>query len=377
MAITRNRRMVWKINQMYSDMVAFVVSLVYIRVYKKLLKTNGFSNKRCIGEDNYINKWKCLGKVAPIYYRLYSHYVGADSNIVPENILHNLIEPVLAPPIYRPFFSDKNLFDRLFSENVMPKTLLRCMGGFYYDKNYNPVDIDYALTNILLDKIVVKPTVDTSGGMGVFIFKKQKNNYCELNDYELVLTEDWLKSEYQGNFIIQECMEQSEQLATFNPSSVNTIRMGVYRSVKNDKCIVVGSLLRVGRSGCYVDNAHSGGVAIGIEKNGKLKHKAITRENKVLSNVNGVDLLEDFFVPNYDKVIEFAQFICKQIPYLRLLTLDIMLDKLDKPYLIEFNCTSYSEDIFQPNATLFGEYTDEIIDYVYRHKNERCRVFVK
>lgn len=377
MAVTRNRLIVWKINQIYSDVIAFVVSLVYVRMYKNLLKTNDFKNKKCPGEGDYINKWKSLGKVNPIYYRLYSHYVGNDPNIVPENILHNLIEPVLTPPVYRHFLSDKNLFDRLFPEGVMPKTLLRCMGGFYYDKNYNPVKDNHVLANILSDKIVVKPTIDTSGGMGVTIFVKQDNNYHELNNYEFVLTEDWLRCEYQGNFIIQECIEQSGKIAIFNPSSVNTIRIGVYRSVKNDEYIILDSLLRVGKSGCYVDNAHSGGVAIGIEKSGKLKHIAITREDTVLSNINGVDLSKDFFIPNYDKVINFAKFVCKQIPYLRLLTLDIMLDKSDNPHLIEFNCTSYSEDIFQPNATLFREYTDEIIDYVCKHKNERCRIFVK
>lgn len=378
MAITRNRCMVWKINQIYSDMVAFVVSLVYIRVYKRLLKANGFSNKSCIGEDDYINKWKCLGKVAPIYYRFYSHYVGNNPNIVPEDILHNVIEPVLTPSDYRPYYSDKNLFDKLCEEGMMPVTILRCMKGFYYNREYKKNDCQTALENIPYDRIVVKPTVETSGGQGVVVFEKKGNQYCAVNKEEVSLTKEWLEKEYRGNFIIQNCMEQSEQLALFNPSSVNTIRMGIYRSVLTDNCIVLDTLLRVGKSGQYVDNAHSGGVAIGIDvKSGKLKHQAIDIEGRMLSDINGIDLSKDYFIPNWSAVIKFAKYVSDSLPYLRLLTLDVMLNEDNAPCLIEFNCTSYSEDIFQPNATLFGEYTDEIIDYVYRHKNERCRVFVK
>lgn len=375
---TRNRKIVWKINQLYSDFIAYVVSLVYIRVYKQLLKANNIPNKKCTGEKEYIKKWACLGRVHPIYYRLYSHYVGNDANIVPEDILHNVIEPVLTPVDYRPYYSDKNLFDKLFSDGMLPNTILRCMKGFYYNREYKKVVCQDVLENISYEKIVVKPTIETSGGQGVVVFSKIGNQYKALNKENIFLTEDWLKKEYCGNFIIQNCMEQSEQLALFNPTSVNTIRIGIYRSVLTDECIVLAALLRVGKAGHYVDNAHSGGVAIGIDvKNGKLKHQAMNREDKILLKVNDIDLSRDYYIPNWKEVLKFAEDVSNSLPYLRLVALDVMLSKKNIPYLIEFNCTSYSEDIFQPNSTLFGDYTDEIIDYVYKHKKQRCRVIVK
>lgn len=369
-----------RLNKIYSKFIAKGLSLSYAITYKKLLKANNIPNKKCVGEEAYINKWKCLGNVSPLYYRLYSHYVGNDPNIVPEDILHNVILPILTPSKYRPFYSDKNLFDKLFlEENIMPQTILRCMSGFYYDKNYKSVsgdDFFHELNNLNQDRLVLKPTVETSGGKGVLILERNNGIYRVLNDSKADLSREWLEEQYEGNFLIQEYLEQSDYLAKFNPTSVNTIRVGIYRSVKTGECIILDMLLRVGCPGAYVDNAHSGGVAIGLNTNGTLKNRAITRTCQVLHEVNGWDLTEHYQIPNFSKIKNFAKYLGEQLPYLRLFTLDIMLDKENNPHLIEFNCTSYSEDIFQPNATLFGEYTDEIIKYVIKNIDKSDRVTV-
>ena len=58
-----------------------------LKFYKKLCKMNGIPNKKVDGENLWIKKWSLLGiKPNPIYYRLFSNYIGKDVNIVPEDI---------------------------------------------------------------------------------------------------------------------------------------------------------------------------------------------------------------------------------------------------------------------------------------------------
>ena len=89
---------------------------------------------------------------------------------------------------------------------------------------------------------------------------------------------------------------------------------------------------------------------------------------------NEIDFNKEHKILNWDKVVEFAKYIGKQIPHMRLLSLDIMIDKSGTPRLIEFNCNSYG--VWAPQFTLgpaFGEYTDEIIEYCKKNKNKAAR----
>lgn len=127
-------------------------------------------------------KWSVFGiKANPIYYRLFSHYIGNNINIVPENICHDVIEPILNPFKYAKFYADKNMFDRLMPKEYFAKTLLRKMNGFYYTKDYERISIDEnslieILDNAYISKFIIKPSVEGSSGAGVRCFEKGKEN---------------------------------------------------------------------------------------------------------------------------------------------------------------------------------------------------------
>ena len=57
-------------------------------------------------------------------------------------------------------------------------------------------------------------------------------------------------------------------MAQFNSTSVNTLRIVVYRSVTDNNLYVTNSILRIGLKDSVIDNAHAGGVFIGIDNNG-------------------------------------------------------------------------------------------------------------
>lgn len=345
------------------------ISSVYRKQYNNLLKRNNIPNKPCPGEDQWIEKWSVLGKANPIYYRLFSRYIGNDLNIIPEDICRNIVEPILDPLRYCPYYSDKNIFDKLFKEGTMPLTLFRKMNGFYYDAAYNDLQLenDRELKALLnshdLDKIVIKPSVDSSSGNGVKLFQRKDDEWIEIGGKEN-LSLAYLAKNYGPDFIVQECLQQADYMGYYNPTSVNTLRLTLYRSVKDNECYIPSAIIRIGGKGSLVDNAHAGGGYVGIHSDGTLCKKVLNQYGESISVFNDIDFNLEHKIPNWDQVVDFAKYIGKNIPHHRLLALDIMIDSAGTPRLIEFNCEGYSMWLFQFTvSSALGEYTDEIIEY--------------
>lgn len=358
-----------------------LVSIVYIKQYRQQLKINNIPNRPVDGEVEWAKKWSVLGKANPIYYRLFSHYIGHNINIIPEDICRNIVEPILDPLRYAAYYSDKNIFDKLFKPGTLAKTIFRKMGGFYYDDKYNRI----ALTdnNTLLDiltasecqKIVIKPTVDSCSGRGVKLFQNNNGKWQDLSSND-VLTLEYLNRNYGTNFIVQECLVQADFMAYYNPTSVNTLRLTLYRSVKTDECHIPSAIIRIGKNGSLVDNAHAGGGYVGIHtENGELCKSVLDQDGRSANTFNGIDFSQEHKIPNWDKVVEFAKYIGSQVPHHRLLALDIMVDKSGNPRLIEFNCEAYGMWLFQfTMGAALGEYTDEIIEYCKNNLDKAQRI---
>lgn len=351
-------------------MLQKVITLIYLRQYWRQLKINKIRNVPAPNEKEWKKKWSVLGNANPIYYRLFSHYIGNDINIIPEDICRNIVEPILDPLRYVSYYADKNIFDKLFKSGTMPKTILRKMNGFYYDELYKHINLsnEEQLQTILnesnLDRIVIKPTVDSCSGNGVRLFQQRNGVWCDLGS-EDILTLAYLNTKYGTDFIIQDCLEQADYMSYYNPSSVNTLRLTVYRSVKTNECHVPSAIIRIGANGSLIDNAHAGGGYVGIDvKDGTLCKKVLNQHGETKTIFNGIDFSQKHQIQNWDNIVEFAKYIGNCVPHHRLLALDIMIDKSGTPRLIEFNCESYSMWLFQFTiGPALGEYTDEIIEY--------------
>lgn len=339
--------------------------------YKKLLRLNHFPNRRQPSEDAWLKKWSGLGmKVNPVYYRLFYHYVGEDMNIMPEDISHDVIEPLLNPLRFTKYYADKNIFDRLFPYEYLPRTILRRMNGFWYDAQYNRLQLDNIQLMLILneanaDKLIVKPTIEGMSGRGIMMLYKEESSWKYAG--QEVNIDIFLQK--GANFIIQECVLQHQYISQFNPSSVNTLRLTLYRSVKTDECVVTSAIMRIGGKGSVVDNAHAGGGYIGINvENGKLYHKVLDQWGESREVFNEIDFRLDYALPHWDRVLDFAKSIGNYVPHHRLLALDLVLDKDGNPKLIEFNVEYYSAWLFQfTTGGALGKYTDEIIEYCREH----------
>ena len=366
-----------QIKQLIKRILINLHSYKQLKFYKELCKMNGVPNKEVEGENKWIKKWSGLGiKPNPVYYRLFSKYIGNDVNIVPEDICHDVIENILNPMRYAKYYADKNMFDKLLPENSLPMTILRKMNGFYYSDKYELLDLNESKLSTLLngsgvDRIIIKPSVDSSSGVGVKLFKKTKNDSWISYDEKEILSKDYLDKSYGKDFIIQECVKQFEYINQFNPTSINTLRLTLYRSIKDDLFHVPSAIIRIGGKGSVVDNAHAGGCYVGILSDGTLDKKVLNQYGTVITEFNDIDFTKEYQIPYWDRIVGFAKEIGKCIPHHRLLALDLMLDEKGNPKVIEFNCEYYSMWLFQfASSSAFGEYTDEIIEYCKEHLDE-------
>lgn len=313
-------------------------------------------------------------------YRLFSNYIKEDINICPMEIIDSIIEPVLNPLQYGYLYSDKNMFDRLFPSSWMPVTIVRNLHGSFYDRDYQRIlkFNDDVLKDLLslYSKIIVKPTL-LSSGIGVRLFTKKGDSW--INNSGEKLTFSFLAEKYESDFIIQECLSQHSFMDSLNPSSVNTIRVACYRSVLTDEIIILNAIVRIGKHGKCVDNAHAGGVFCGVTKSGVLGNYVCDYLGNISKIFNGINFSTmDLRIPYYERILEFSRKIASKVVDQRLLALDIMLDDEGYPKMIEINVGGFSAWLFQfTNGSAFGAYTDEIIEYCLDNMNESKMIVIK
>lgn len=378
------KKVILKINRIYDWLISFGVR--YLASRNELRAIIKHSGKNCNSKrlSEWHEKWKPLGAFNKDYYGVFSQYAGEDINIVPDDLLHNVIEPILNPKRFISAYEDKCLFDKMlwssFGKKVTPPTYLKNIGGLFYDSDYNLLEtivVDcYIPADV--DRILVKPSLDSSSGRSIAFLKRNATGVFEDIDTKEILSKEYLDKHFKQNYVVQKVMKQSPFMNRLCKSSVNTLRMAVYRSVETGETDVINTIIRIGKDGSLVDNAHAGGMFIGVDDNGKLGKYCCNQYGEKETVFNGVDFAnKDLVVPDYSKVKDFACKVGNALLHQHLIALDVMLDEYGEPVLIEYNIRAFSVWLFQfTNGVGFGKYTDEIIEYCKTHKNEATRVNV-
>ena len=151
----------------------------------------------------------------------------------------------------------------------------------------------------------MKP-LDSSGGRGVQ--RIDLSTQIDLKNRYLQLLND-----YNGQFIVEELVIQSDLLASLHPHSVNTVRMYTIRY--DDRIDVIHPFLRIGQGGNFVDNAFSGGIFGSIDVDtGIITATADERGNRYVTHPDTGEPIIGFRIPFWDEVIEFAKELAQVIP---------------------------------------------------------------
>lgn len=352
----------------------FYKSSLYCKKIRKIYKSADFQYAQFDKTEikAHQNLWKSLqSHINPVWYKVYAVTTGRrDPNFVPEDVYYNIIEPRLNNKQLSKGFSDKNLYDTIYDARLLPKSILRNIDGVFYNEKFESVTIsndDDLHRNIIgNDEIIIKPSIDSGGGRDVKLFSSNNGRY--VNSENLILTLEYLDFAFKRNFIIQEKIQQHPFFMKFNKTSVNTIRVFTYRSVINNSIEVLHVLLRIGKANSITDNQASGGFSCGITY-GIINSYAIDKYGMKYKNVNSINLYTKLEIPFYNEIIKYAKNIASHNYYARLLGLDFCIDAKGNVRLIEINNINNEINFYQMNnGPLFGQFTDEIIDYCTKNQ---------
>ena len=302
-------------------------------------------------------QWHRLARcVEPYSYRLFSHYCGATSDIVPEDILHRVIEPALSPQRYWDEYEDKNNFARIVWAQWLPQTIICCQRGRMTGSIEN-------LTACPFPSLILKASMGTSCGDGILKFDRVGKCYYTPDG---LLLSDRLLQNYAPDYVLQEAVCQHPFTAQFNPTSVNTFRIAAYRSFVDERVHLTAAVLRIGSAGAWVDNALAGGRYVRVDMaTGVLGATTFTHLGQPSAVWNDIDFSKvDYVVPGWEAVCRLAVHVGEQLPHARLAALDIALRQDGSPVLIEYNIGGFSPYFYHfTGQTIFGAYTAEVVDF--------------
>ena len=309
-------------------------------------------------KDNY-------GKKIPYdWHREYTSYTGKfDAKYIPELIFIPEIEAKFVDEDYE-CLADKNFLPLLIAGVPNAKTakiFLSCVNGIYRNESMEFIDREEGIKSIAdIGEAFMKPTVNSCSGRGCSILDIQngKDRFTGKSVGELI-------SELGNNFNIQEKIVTCESLRRLNPSSVNTFRVTTY--IWKNKIFHFPLLLRIGRNGNALDNAHQGGMFIYVDETGRLGKEAYTEfQERFICHPDTQIKFDGYIVPETSEILAAACRAHARIPQIGMISWDITADGEGHIVFIEMNLRGQTVWMSQMafGEGVFGENTEEILRWV-------------
>jgi len=294
------------------------------------------------------------------WHRLYSSYLGGDVLVdyFPEVLYSTKLENKLSNLKFNGILNDKGFIISIFPGNDEyrnPEVVVYNSYGIYSDCHKSIISEEEARKRIGdCGTVIVKPTIDTSSGEGVLKVKFENGI-----DKKSGITVTQLIKQYKQNFIVQECVKQSDYLSNLCDKSLNTFRVITY--ICDGKVFNAPLSLRMGTGTSFLDNIHAGGIGIGITCDYKCRKYAFSEmgekyEVHPYSNV----MFEGYDITPLGAVVKVAKELHGRVPMLKMISWDWSLDENNKPVLIELNITGQS--VWFPQMlngeSFFGDQTE-------------------
>ena len=132
---------------------------------------------------------------------------------------------------------------------------------------------------------------------------------------------------FKTNWILEELIEQVPEMAQFNPSSVNSVRIPTF-STKNGYEIF-GTFMRVGRKGSVVDNAGAGGIFVKVDEiTGVIVSDGFNEQGDVFENHPDSKIrFKGFKIPYYEDLKAVAKKCHEDLPGHKYVGWDFALTK--------------------------------------------------
>lgn len=263
----------------------------------------------------------------------------------PDDFFYCYIDQTLSDPKVSVRFDDKNFYDFYFKDVAMPSTVVRKMDGNWLDSCYSRITLDDAFQLCSrAGKVIIKPAINMAGGKGIYFWSKEEN---DKKDFEAACG--------ISDIIIQEIVTQHEQLAAIHPYSINSVR--IMTLLLKGESHVLSAVLRMGVNGKKVDNVSSGGIAVGILPDGRLKDFAFDNSGTVYKTHPQGVVFGEHYIPNIEECKELVKKLSYRMSRVsKLISWDLCIGKDGHPMLIEANCSWGELDFHQMcNGPIFKD----------------------
>ena len=289
------------------------------------------------------------------YYNYYRFLTAANGNFSPRLMFGQFLNKEIIPRFNNlkmsPAWSDKCYLDSNLPGVLVPRTILRNINGHFFDADFKSIDNKCA-EKIFEDhdsSLIVKKSILTGGGASITIHKEPSGA-------------SKIFEKYKRNFVVQEVIDQHPILSDLNPSSLNTLRI-ISFSFKGEIHIVL-SALRVGAEGSCVDNISSGGVAFGVNNDGRLLPTAreywgwpiFHSKSETIANNKTV-------IPSYAKILDIVKEHHPRFPHFGFIAWDVGIDSWGRPVVMEMNLSQINVQPFQEavGRPFLGDMTEEVL----------------
>lgn len=254
-----------------------------------------------------------------IQYEFYNRNSLSRESFLEYNKMHKLID-IVNNKEKEDIFNSKILFNRTFKSFLNREWI-------EIENTTEEEFINFANRH---KKIIVKPQ-EGSFGIGIEIFETDKVDLVEL-----------YKKINNTKSFVESVVDQHPDLAKFNDTTLNTLRMVTMVDSKGQPH-VMDAILRIGRSGKHTDNFHNQGLACIVDIDSGRVYTIARDKNysRYILHPDSNEPICGFKVPSWDKVITKCKELALVVPDVRYVGWDIAINSKNEVVCIEGN---YSAD---------------------------------
>lgn len=282
--------------------------------------------------------------VLPYHYFRYGLYRQEFSikevlKYIPESLVYYRILPKINSNYF--LLDNKNIFETILRGGNLPcsTTILKIQDGVIFNQNNKIIsskkDFDKEIINIKTERVFLKPSDCGSGGKEIIVYKKIGRKYFSKNKEELNFEN--ISKISKTDYILQEGLENEGFLKEIHPTSLNTFRVMTFFSPKKGAKVIY-AMLKAGNKKAETDNAHTGGIYVGVSlSNWKLMNKGFDEDLNefTLHPLTRIDF-RNKKIKDLKKVIDVAEKAGNLFPTLTFIGWDIALTKTG-PIILEGN----------------------------------------
>ncbi len=354
-------KLIHTFRNLYSNLFMYLRKIHMKRVVYRQKTVN---SKARVLTKNQINTAKAYYKdyqrISDVYHNFYTEKTGEfHENYIPDDIYFNTINHYYNDFNAFKIVDNKANYDKLFPTIHQPVILATRKNGFWYIGD-EIVTVEEIVDHLKKENCVfVKRATDCGGSNGVFYLENQSDEQFKKDFNDIV-------AKIPTDIAIQRRIVQHSAISQLNPNAVNTMRILTVLH-KDGSVKVYSSLLRIGGGKGHVDNFCSGGVAVGIDDDGKLKEYGyyLNGDRVTTHPVSGKDFL-GYQIPSFEEAKQLVKKAHLFVPHFRMVSWDVAIEEDGAPVLIETNLSDGQLDFHQlTNGPLFGDDTKKILDEVF------------